>query len=55
MEKRIGAALSAVGAMKAKFCRTGNRVKVRICLYNTMIMPTLTYGAESWMLKDAEK
>ena len=56
VENRIGAALSAAGAVKSQVwesCELSRSAKMVV--YNAMIVPTLTYGAESWVLKEREK
>ena len=56
LEKRIGAALSAAGAVRSQVLESRDLSKsAKMLVYKTMIEPTLTYGAESWVLKEREK
>ena len=48
--------MSAVGAMKKKvFGNKGLSCKAKLQVYNAMVVPTLTYGCESWVLREKEK
>ena len=49
LERRVGIAMSTVGAMKAKVF--GNRG----LSCNAVVVPTLTYGCESWVLREKER
>ena len=56
LEKRIGAALSAAGAVRSKVFESREMSRsAKMLVYKAMIEPTLTYGAESWVLKEREK
>ena len=56
MEKRIGAALSAAGAVRSQVLESRDLSKsAKMLVYKTMIETTLTYSAESWVLKEREK
>ena len=56
LEKRIGAALSAAGAVRSQVLESRDLSKsAKMLVYKTMIETTLTYGAESWVLKEREK
>ena len=56
LEKRIGAALSAVGAVRSQVFESRELSRsAKMLVYKAMIEPTLTYGAESWVLKEKEK
>ena len=56
LEKRIGMALSTFGAMKAKvFGNRGLSQKAKVQVYNAMGVPVMTYGCESWVLREKEK
>ena len=56
LEKRIGAALSAAGAGKSQVFESRELSRsAKMLVYKAMIEPTLTYGAESWVLKEREK
>ena len=56
LEKRIGAALSTAGAVRSQVFESRELSRsAKILVYKAMIEPTLTYGAESWVLKEREK
>ena len=56
LEKRIGAALSAAGAVRSQVFESRKLSRsAKMPVYKAMIEPTLTYGAESWVLKEREK
>ena len=56
LERRIGMALSTFGAMKAKvFGNRGLSQKAKMQVYNAMVVPVMTYGCESWVLREKEK
>ena len=56
LEKRIGAALSAVGAVRSQAFESRELSRsAKMLVYKAMIEPTLTYGAESWVLKERAK
>ncbi len=56
LEKRIGAALSAAGAVRSQVVESLELSRsAKMLVYKAMIEPTLTYGAESWVLKEREK
>ena len=56
LEKRIGAALSAAGAVRSQVFESREMSRsAKMLVYKAMIEPTLTYGAESWVLKEREK
>ena len=56
LEKRIGAALSAAGAVRSQVFESRELSRsAKMLVYKAMIEPTLTYGAESWVLKEREK
>ena len=45
-----------VGAMKAKvFENRGFSWKAKMQVYNAMVVPMMTYGCESWVLREKEK
>ena len=54
LEKRIGAALSAAGAVRSQVFESRELRSAKILVYKAMIEPTLTYGAESWVLAKGE-
>ena len=56
LERRIGIGMSTVGAMKAKvFENRGLSWKAKMQVYNAMVVPMMTYGCESWVLREKEK
>ena len=56
LERRIGIAMSAVGAMKEKVLgNKGLSCKAKMRVYNAMVVPMLTYGCKSWVLREKEK
>ena len=56
LERRIGIAMSTVGAMNAKvFGNRGLSWKAKMQVYNGMVVPMMTYGYESWVLREKEK
>ncbi len=56
LERRIGIGMSTVGAMKAKVLENrGLSWKAKMQVYNAMVVPMMTYGCESWVLREKEK
>ena len=56
LEKRVGAALSTAGAVRSQVLESRDlRKSAKMLVHKIMIEPTLTYGAESWVLKKREK
>ena len=56
LERRIGIAMSTVGAMKKKaFRNRGLSCKAKVQVYNAVVVPTLTCGCKSWVLREKEK
>ena len=56
LEKRIGAALSAAGAIRSQVFESRELSRsAKMLVYKVVIEPTLMYGAESWVLKEREK
>ena len=56
LERRIGIAMSTVGAIKAKvFEDRGLSWKTKMQIYNAMVVPMMTYGCELWVLREKEK
>ena len=56
LEKRIGAALSAAGAVRSQVFESRELSRsAKMLVYKAIIEPTLTYGAESRVLKEREK
>ena len=55
-ENRIGAALSTAGAVRSQVFDSRELSRsAKMLVYKAMIEPSLTYGAESWVLKEREK
>ena len=53
LDRRIGMAMSVVGAMQKKV--VGSRelsMKAKVEGYNAMVVPMMTYGCEAWMLRE---
>ena len=45
--------MSAVGAMKEKvFGNRGLSCEAKAQVYNAVVVPTLTYGCESWVIRE---
>ena len=56
VEKRIGAALRTVGAVRSQVFENRELSRsAKTLVYKAMTVPTLTYGAELWVLKQREK
>ena len=56
LEKKIGAAVSAAESVRSQVLESRELSKsAKMLVYKTMIEPTLTYGAESWVVKEREK
>ena len=56
LERRIGIGMSTVRAIKAKvFENRGLSWKTKVQVYNAMVVPMMTYGCESWVLREKEK
>ena len=56
LEKRIGAALSAVGAIRSQVFESRELSRsAKMLVYKAMIESTLTYGTESWVVNEREK
>ena len=56
LERRIGIAMTTVGAMKAKvFGNRGLCWKAKMQEYNAMVVPMMTYGCELWVLREKKK
>ena len=55
VEKRIGAALRTVGAVRSQVFESRELSRsAKTLVYKAMTVPTLTYGAELWVLKQRE-
>ena len=56
LNKRIGRAATVVGALRRTVF--GNRElssEAKMTVYNAVVVPTLVYGCEAWVLKDRVK
>ena len=56
LERRIGRATTVMGALRRTVF--GNRElssEVKMTVYNAVVVPTLVYGCETWVLKDRDK
>ena len=55
VERRIGMTMQTVGAMKKVYeCREISR-EAKATVFEAVVIPTLTYGCDSWILKEREK
>ena len=56
LDRRIGIAMSAVGAMQKKvFGSRELSKKAKVEVYNAMVVPMLTYVCKSWVQREREK
>ena len=56
LERRIGAAMRTARAVRSQVFENSEQSSgAKMLVYNGMIVPTLMYGAESWVLKESEK
>ena len=56
LERRIGKAATSVGALcNIVFGNWELGREVKMALYNAVLLPTMLYGCEAWMLKDRDK
>ena len=56
LERRIGMAATAVGALREPVF--GNKElskEAKLTVYNAVVVPTLVYGCEAWVLKERDK
>ena len=44
----------AWGALKSVLTNRGLGIKAKTCLYEAVIIPTVLYGAEAWLMRSAE-
>ena len=55
-ERRIGRAATVVGSLrKTVFGNKELSSEVKMTVYNAVVVPTLVYGCETWVLKDRDK
>ena len=56
LERRIGRAATVVGSMrKTVFGNKELSSEAKMTVYNAVVVPTLVYGCETWVLKDRDK
>ena len=55
VERRIGMTVQAVGAMKKVYESRDVSREAKVTVYEAVVIPTLTYGCETWVLKEKEK
>ena len=55
VERRIGMTVQAVGAMKKVYESREVSREAKVTVYEAVVIPTLTYGCETWVLKEKEK
>jgi len=56
LNRRIGISMSAVGALQKKVFGSGELCKkAKVEVYNAMVVPMMSYGCESWLLREREK
>ena len=55
VERRIGMTVQAVGAMKKVYESREFSREAKVTVYEAVVIPTLTYRCETWVLKEREK
>jgi len=55
VERRIGMTMQTVGAMKKVYESRDLSREAKVTVFEAVAVPTLTYGCESWVLKEREK
>ena len=55
VERRIGMTMQAVGAMKKVYESREISREAKVAVFKAVAVPTLTYGCESWVLREREK
>ena len=55
VERRIGMTMQTVGAMKKAYDSREMSREAKKTLFETVVIPALTYGCESWVLTEREK
>ena len=54
VERRIGMTMQAVGAMKKAYESREISREAKVAVFKSVAVPTLTYGCESWILREIE-
>ena len=55
VERRIGMTMKAVGAMKKVYESREISREAKVAVFKAVAVPTLTYGCESWVLRERER
>ena len=56
LERRIGMAATAVGALtEPAFGNKELSKEAKLTVYNAVVVPTLVYGCEAWVLRERDK
>ena len=55
VERRSGMTMQAVGAMKKVYESREISREAKLAVFKAVAVPTLTYGCESWVLREREK
>ena len=55
LERRIGMAATAVGALREPIFGNKLSKEAKLTVYNAVVVPTLVYGCEAWVLKERDK
>ena len=56
LERRIGMAATAVGALREPvFANKELSKEAKLTVYNAVVVPTLVYGCETWVLEERDK
>ena len=56
LEPRIGTAATAVGALREPIFGNNELSKeAKLTVYNAVVVPTLVYGCEAWVLRERDK
>ena len=56
LDRRVDIAMSAAGAMQRNVFESRElSKKAKVEVYNTMVVPEMTYGCQSWVLGEREE
>ena len=55
VERRIGMTMQTVGAMKKEYESREISREAKVTVFESVTIPTLTYGCEVWVLTEREK